>query len=260
MGQTAMNKRPHSVNRHIFDVYDTGRRHLRAVPLTLRIVVLLIAATFSVAALADGRQQIADAVGAALYDAWAGVGGRVEIEVPPLDPRLQLPVCAVPLQARPANSQGNGGRVTVRVECQDQSPWTRNIVGYVRIYQPIVVADRALPRGTLLGSADVSMRETDISTVRGQTLGSAAEVYGMALRRAVSPGTVLSLDMVTAPLLVRRGDTVVLTAQRGSVAIRQQGVALQDGEAGRQIPVRNQSSNRVVQAVVTAAGEAEVLF
>lgn len=245
--------------------HDSRHRHLdcQAVRLVFAVLLAVCGAVCGIvpsAQAGDGRQMIAEAVSAALHDAWAGTRGRVEIEVPPLDPRLQIPSCEVPLQARPANSQNSGGRVTVRVECQDQAPWIRNIIGYVRIYQPVVVADRALPRGTLLTAADLSMREIDISTLRGQALNSRSQVEGMALRRAVSPGTAINLDMVTAPVLVRRGDTVVLTANRGPVAIRQQGVALQDGEAGRQIPVRNHSSNRVVQAVVTAAGEAEVLF
>lgn len=230
-----------------------------------RVSVLILALTGSLlmtatAAASDGRQMIAEAVNAALNTAWAGTSGRVEIEVPPLDARLQIPTCQVPLQARPANSQSNGGRVSVRVECHDQNPWTRNIIGYVRIYQPVVVADRALPRGTILTASDVTTREIDISTLRGQAVNSRSQVEGMALRRAIAPGTPIGLDVLTAPVLVKRGDTVVLTAQRGPVAIRQQGVALQDGEAGKQIPVRNHSSNRVVQAVVTASGEAEVLF
>src|SRR5690554_6328412 len=211
------------------------RRVLHGLPAMLWLLICL---ALPVTAAAEGRQMIADAVNTALNDAWGNVRGRVEIDVPPLDARLQIPTCNVPLQARPANSQNNGGRVTVRVECQDQTPWTRNIIGYVRIYQSIVVAQRALPRGTILSTADLTTREVDISTLRSQALSSGSQVQGMALRRAVSSGTALSLDMVTAPVLVRRGDTVVLTAQRGSIAIRQQGVAMQDGEAGRQIPVR----------------------
>src|SRR5690554_5491493 len=135
-----------------------------------RVSVLILALTGSLlmtatAAASDGRQMIAEAVNAALNTAWTGTSGRVEIEVPPLDARLQIPTCQVPLQARPANSQSNGGRVSVRVECHDQNPWTRNIIGYVRIYQPVVVADRALPRGTILTASDVTTREIDISTL-----------------------------------------------------------------------------------------------
>src|SRR5690554_2953847 len=130
-----------------------GNRALRCVSMFL----LALCCVSAPAALAsDARQMIAEAVNAALHDAWAGTSGRVEIEVPPLDPRLQIPGCQVPLQARPANSQNSGGRVTVRVECQDQTPWIRNIIGYVRVYQPVVVADRALPRGTLIAAADLS--------------------------------------------------------------------------------------------------------
>ncbi|MEX0739734.1 MAG: flagellar basal body P-ring formation chaperone FlgA [Pseudohongiella sp.] len=208
----------------------------------------------------SGQQRLRQAALSELQYIYASEPGRVEIEVAALDPRLQVPVCQEPLQASLNRHSPNGGRVTVRIECRDQGPWTRHIAASVRIFQDVVVSSRALPRGSVLGPGDLSLQEHDISTLRGQVIKDPTVAVGQAVRRAVSADTVLGIDLLEAPILVSRGDTIVLVAERGSIAIRGTGTALQAGEAGKQIPVRNNSSERVVQAVVTGVGEAKVIF
>lgn len=185
---------------------------------------------------------------------------RIEIELPPPDPRLQLPVCASALETSVGRHNGQGGRLNVRVDCRDAAPWARNMAVNVKVYREMLVSSRNLSRGALITDADISIEEVDISQVRGQLIDDPQAAIGMEVRRNVSAGTALSGDMLNAPIMVRRGDTVMLTAERGGISIRQQGTAMQDGESGRQITVRNTSSNRVVQAVVTGHGEARVMF
>ncbi|WP_058022129.1 flagellar basal body P-ring formation chaperone FlgA [Pseudohongiella spirulinae] len=209
----------------------------------------------------DSAQAMQQAAMQALEEHWQGSTDRIEIQMSTIDARLQIPVCGMPLAAtanQPGN--GNGGRVTVRVECQDASPWTRYVSANVKVFRPVAVSARALARGSVIQPHDVTMEELDISQLRGQTMGLSENIVGKALRRSVNHGTPLTLDMLTAPVLVKRGDTVVLIASRGGISIRHTGTALQDGEAGQQIPVRNNSSERVVQAVVREIGVAEVVF
>lgn len=209
---------------------------------------------------ASGQALMRQAALDELRHVYGAEPGRVDIEVATLDARLQVPVCQAPLQASINRRNPNGGRVTVRIECRDAGPWTRHVAASVRIFRDIVVSARALPRGSIVGAADVMLQEQDISNLRGQVIMDPAVAVGQAVRRAVSAETVFSIDLLEAPVLVKRGDMVVLTAERGSIAIRGTGTALQAGEAGKQIPVRNNSSDRVVQAVVTGAGEVKVIF
>ncbi|NEP50997.1 MAG: flagellar basal body P-ring formation protein FlgA, partial [Moorea sp. SIO3C2] len=48
------------------------------------------------------------------------------------------------------------------------------------------------------------------------------------------------------PLLIKRGDSVVVTARTGTLTVKMPGTALMDGHRGEQISVRNKQSNRVV--------------
>lgn len=245
--------------RHKFDCLEPCWWH------ALLISVLLTGnwSTLSAAqsSASDGARVMQQAAMEALQQQWQSSTDRIEIETASIDPRLQIPMCRVPLSAT-ANQigNGNGGRVTVRVECQDDAPWTRHVSATVKVFRPIAVSARALARGSVIQQGDIVMEELDISRLRGQTIAQAENIVGMALRRSVNNSAPLTLDMLTAPVLVKRGDTVVLIATRGGIAIRHIGTALQDGEAGQQIPVRNNSSDRVVQAVVRETGVTEVVF
>jgi len=208
----------------------------------------------------DGHSLVTAAARHAIEQAFAFSTNRIEIELPAADPRLQIPVCALPLETAMSRHNGQGGRVSVKVDCRDATPWSRHVAAQVRVFREVVVASRSIGRGTMLSAADIAVREVDVSTTRGQILESADTVLGMELRRPASPGDVLSMDMLITPLMVKRGDTVVVTAERSGVVIRQQGVALQDGEAGKQIQIRNARSERVINAVVTGPGEVKVIF
>lgn len=204
--------------------------------------------------------QLAAAATDAVALEFSNSSERIEIELPPPDPRLQMPTCASALETSVGRHNGQGGRLNVRIDCRDAAPWARNMAVNVKVYREVMVASRNLSRGALLSAADISMQEVDVSQVRGQLIEDPQIAIGMEVRRNINTGTTLSSDMLNAPLMVRRGDTVMLTAERAGITIRQQGTAMQDGESGRQITVRNTSSNRVVQAVVTGHGEARVLF
>ena len=203
---------------------------------------------------------LAAAATRAVAEAFANNSGRVEIELPAPDPRLQIPTCQLPLETSIGRHNGQGGRINVRVDCRDAAPWARNMAVNVKVYRDVLVSSRNLTRGAQLSQADISLQEMDVGLIRGQLIDDAQQAVGQQLRRNINAGTALSADMLEAPLLVRRGDTVMLTAERGGVSIRQQGTAMEDGESGRQIAVRNTSSNRVVQAVVTGRGEVRVVF
>ena len=104
------------------------------------------------------------------------------------------------------------------------------------------------------------MMEIDVSTVRTTYMHSADEAIGMELKRSVPANAPLVREALAAPILVKRGDTVMITASTGAIEIRQQAVALQNGELGKQITVRNTNSDNVVQATVTGHGQASVGF
>lgn len=214
----------------------------------------------------SGHQQIREAVESFIADMHgaSGAGQRIEIVVSSIDPRLPIPACDLPLQTQLGQQSGQQqaaiGRVNVRVECQGSVPWSKYVPALVRVFAPVLMSTRPLARGDLVGAADIELAEADLSTLRQSYLQDSTLAIGMEVKRALPANTVISREALAQPLLVKRGDTVVMSAKSGPVTIRQQGVAMQNGELGAQIPVRNTNSDIVVRAVVTGPGQADVVF
>lgn len=226
------------------------------------MLFLALAVHVSHADSGNGHQQIFHAV----QDFLASLhtddpGTRTEIEVSNLDPRLQINTCKNPLSTRLNQQQQATGRMTVRVECHDEhNTWTRYVQANVRVFTPVVVSTRVLQRGDIVSAIDMEMQELDLSAIRQTALRDMNHANGMQVRRTVPAGTPLTAEMLTPAMLIERGDTVMITAERGSIRIRQQGIAMQNGAKGSRINIRNSSSDRVVQAVVTGPGQASVNF
>lgn len=224
-------------------------------------VILLLSAEATLAqATSDGHREMTSAALQAIEQSFDLERNRIDVELPAADPRLQIPVCSIPLETSVSRHNSQGGRVSVKVECRDATPWARHVAAHVSVYRDAVVAVRNMPRGAVISANDIALREVDVSMIRGQILDNTEAAIGMEVRRHTNSDAVLSLDMLVTPLMVKRGETVVVTAERAGVVIRQQGVALQDGESGKQIQIRNTRSDRVVQAIVTGPGEVKVIF
>ena len=216
--------------------------------------------------LPGGHQQIREAVQIFIEDLHEtkSADQRIEIVVSNIDPRLAIPACDLPLQTQLGQQAGQSqkaiGRLNVRVDCQGSVPWSKYVPVLVRMFAPVLMSTRPLARGDLVGAADVEMVEADLSTLRQSYLHESTLAVGMEVKRAMPANSVVSREALAQPLLIKRGDTVVMSAQSGPVTIRQQGIAMQNGELGAQIPVRNTNSDIVVRAVVSGPGQVGVNF
>ncbi|MES3008217.1 MAG: flagellar basal body P-ring formation chaperone FlgA [Pseudomonadota bacterium] len=246
----------------------TGSSWLRAMPLAHALLVggLLSGNAQAQPAAISGHQQIREAVQIFIEDLHgpSTAEQRVEIVISSIDPRLSIPACDMPLQTQLGQQAGQQqvavGRLNVRVDCQGSVPWSKYVPVLVRAFAPVLMSTRPLARGDVIGAADVELVEADLSTLRQSYLQDSTLAIGMEVKRALPASTVISREALAQPLLIKRGDTVVMSAQSGPVTIRQQGVAMQNGELGAQIPVRNSNSDIVVRAVVTGPGQADVVF
>jgi flagella basal body P-ring formation protein FlgA len=104
----------------------------------------------------------------------------------------------------------------------------------------------------------VSLAERDVSNLNQGYLTRLDEVLGNKLTRPVQPDQVITPNQMELAKVVRKGDQVVITARSGSISVRMPGEAMTDGVPGKQIPVKNQRSGRIIKARVTGPGQVEV--
>ncbi|MEW8014734.1 MAG: flagellar basal body P-ring formation chaperone FlgA [Candidatus Sedimenticola endophacoides] len=81
---------------------------------------------------------------------------------------------------------------------------------------------------------------------------------GNTLKRSLRMGSVLLPTHIKAPYAIKRGERVSIIAKSGELYVRMQGKALESGALNDRIQVRNESSDRKIEALVTARGVVEV--
>ncbi len=181
-----------------------------------------------------------------------------QIQIKPLDPRLRLPKCGTALEAFFPSGAKAFGNTSVGVRCPGSRPWTVYQSANVRVYQPVLVASRSLPKGTVLSPADLKAERRDLTTLAGGYETVSDNLLGKQLRQALPAGTVVSPQAVKALPLIRQGETVTLLIRQGGMEVRSSGVALSDAESGQRLRVRNETSKRVVEGTATASRQVEV--
>lgn len=184
--------------------------------------------------------------------------GRVKISVGYLDSRLRLQQCDNALEVFPAPGGRKMGHTTVGVRCANPKPWKLYLPVSIKVYQPVAVAQHALMRGALLAKDDVELVEKDVTRLGYGYILDPSQAIGMALRRSVTAGTVLTPNQLAAPRIVERGQHVVIIATGGGIEVRMSGEALSDGALNDRIRVRNTKTRRIVEGVVSSPGVVEV--
>lgn len=119
------------------------------------------------------------------------------------------------------------------------------------------VLTRAVPRGAILRTQDFEKRRMPAPQLRF-ALG-AEQAAGKEARRTLPAGITLRASDIMEPLVVHRGDRVVVSLRSGSLTITAPGKALADASAGEPVRVLNLATNRSLDAQAKAAGEVEVM-
>ncbi|WP_324863337.1 flagellar basal body P-ring formation chaperone FlgA [Dyella sp.] len=190
-----------------------------------------------------------------LRDQYATPGSRVVAQAGALDSRLQLAACPVPLSAGLQDGSRLMPRMNVTVRCPAADGWTLRVPVQLQVYRQVLVIGRPLQRGDGVRADDVRSEERDITRLGYGYVSDLAEVEGRTLSRAMVAGSVLTPNALGGRTAVKAGDQVQLVSRLDGIEVRANGVALGNGDSGSRLRVRNGSSGKVVDAMVTAPGE-----
>lgn len=205
------------------------------------------------------RDQVAEFLQTALNGEYMGVApDDIEVAVSNLDPRLRLSKCNAPLRQEITSPRPYGSNVSVKVNCDAPKPWTIYVPARVDTFAEVAVLARSLARGSILTEDDVVLRRMSTSQGGFGLVLDPQQVIGKELKRRLEAGDPVRLSHIKAPLVVRKGDRVLLEASTSGVSVVTTGTALANGEVGEQIRVRNEKSARIIDAQVTAPGKARV--
>jgi flagella basal body P-ring formation protein FlgA len=190
---------------------------------------------------------------------YGDAGSRVVIAPTTLNPRLRLAACPHALQTHLPARQGTPSRVAVAVSCTGSPGWTIQVPVQMQVFRQVLVTSRPLARGDIVGSADVHTEERDIARMGYGYVESLDQITGHSLSRPLIAGIVLAPGDLNGRETVRAGEEVALIAQIDGIQVRTAGMALDGGDTGAHLRVRNGNSGRIIDGVVLGAGEVQAL-
>jgi flagella basal body P-ring formation protein FlgA len=188
-----------------------------------------------------------------------GTDTRIESKINHLDPRLSLADCPSALNTT-MKQGGSKNRINVKVSCSKGKNWSIYVPVMIDIYRPVVVTLEPIARGTALNDSMLQLQEVSVSQLQGSYFTNIAAVEGMVAKRLINSGSTVTSAQVTPPLVIKKGDAVLVTASTSGLKVKMPGTALNDGRQGEQIRVKNNHSKRTIDARVTGPGQVKVLM
>jgi len=182
----------------------------------------------------------------------------VTLNAAALDSRLRLAACPTELETFAQPPRGNQARGLVRVSCSGGATWTLNVPVEIRRELDVLVLRRAVTRGEILGPADVVAQKRQVASLSSPYVGRVADLAGRPTRRPLPEGTPVTAEALSAALLIKRGQTVTLTASTAGFEVRAPGRALADASASQRLRVQNLDSLKIVEGVAESDGVVRV--
>ena len=183
---------------------------------------------------------------------------KVDITPQNLEGRLTPPRCYPPISVELASDREISRNNTVKIGCNTPDydyPWQMYLSVRVDVQYPVVVATQLLAPNDILDNQHLTIMFVDQYSLKGQYFSDVQSLMGSRVKRRVakdSPITDKNLCFVC------KGDMVSIYANTANIQIKTLGEALRDGNIGEAIRVKNNQSNKQLEAVVIAVGEVEV--
>ncbi|MEX0642974.1 MAG: flagellar basal body P-ring formation chaperone FlgA [Pirellulales bacterium] len=131
----------------------------------------------------------------------------------------------------------------------------------IAIATPVVVAIRPIEKGAVITAAHVDVQTIDYmppASTRRVPAESVEKLIGMEAQQAIKVGEMVYADQVRAPLLVKRGEEVMVVSQGGGIRVRTTARVVQDGALGELVQVETLDKKDRYDARVTGSRQVGV--
>ncbi len=115
-----------------------------------------------------------------------------------------------------------------------------------------------LSKTDVIQQSDLSTRDMPSRQLRKDTVTDAAQLLGKSPHNNISADRPIRESEISMPIVIKKGDHVELSYTSQYLSIKTTGIALEDGEQGGMIRVKNEKSEKAVSGKAVAAGTVEV--
>lgn len=170
-------------------------------------------------------------------------------------PSMDLRACTVPITF--IHTPSRSTRATLRAQCTAPK-WSFFLSATIEQWAAIATTTRPLGKGTILGSQDFFLQETDVRQLNRPYFINPGELLGREIKHNIGRHQPIIPTYLKKHYLIREGDMVYIEASNKTLHIRMTGTALENGIRGEQIGIRNNRSGKTVRAYVTGKGVVSV--
>ncbi|SNX59172.1 flagella basal body P-ring formation protein FlgA [Nitrosomonas ureae] len=194
------------------------------------------------------RQEISlinNAIENFLYSNTASLPGHVTVNISQIDRHLVLPECP---QLEPFIPVGNRlwGKTSIGVRCNSGiATWTIYVQAEINVMSNVLHTARPIATGQIITNEDIAPQNTNLTQLPEGILTDASLIVGKVAATNLPAGQPLRPQMLRAPYVILRGQTVSLVVQGRGFNIQSEGQALADAADGQVIQVRNKSGRIV---------------
>lgn len=181
-------------------------------------------------------------------------GFRSEVKIGKIAPHFVDRSCSAPISFEFAREPLENAHTTVLTQCSDTSSWKLYLKVDFKVFAPRVIARNGVARGAIIELDDLDTQEQQINKHGQQGFDALEDVAGMIAKRSIRSARLITPDLIIPPMLVERGDEVLIIASNDRISIKMKGTALNKGRKGQQISVRNAQSKRVINAYIQDKG------
>jgi flagella basal body P-ring formation protein FlgA len=175
----------------------------------------------------------------------------------PNDPLLATGIQEARFEIKPLTSTPIGRVPLVVRRYEGGEPTdTHRIRLKVEIRRKVLVANRSIGRGQTVTEDDVHLKTAWLDSKPSQLVRDPAEVIGQRADGLLRSGDLIQTDDIEPPLLIERGQMVIVRCVSGGVVVRTVARAREDGHAGQSIELRNERTRETFRAKVTGPKEA----
>ncbi len=183
-----------------------------------------------------------------------------EITAGKIDSRIQFKQCSEEIEASSSTKKLIARNWTIGVRCHGEAPWSIYIPVKAKMTRNMIVSNTTITRGEIITKDKVSLTEHEITRQNQKHFSDISHVTGREARRTIRPNRVINSSMLQEALLVHRRETVLIYAKNPKLQISMKGTALKNGRYNDMIKVQNNSSKRIIDAVVIDRGIVAVNF
>mgnify|MGYP000901336318 CR=1 FL=1 len=184
---------------------------------------------------------IKSAVEAFVYSNTANLPGQVTVSVGQIDHQLKLPKCPQ-LEAFVPKGNRLWGKTSIGVRCENQlASWTIYVQTEINVMSDVLHIARPITTGQTIAYDDVVFQSANLTLLPDSIFTDIHQVIGKVATTNLTAGQPFRPQMLRAPYVIQRGQSVNLVVQGKGFSIRSEGQALTDAAEGQVVQVRNKS-------------------